>query len=231
MAKKKKLTEEVNLRNVILSFPNLGGQMFKGKMNYNTDVLLESNDPQVKLLRRAIKTVCAEAFGDDRSEWPEKIPSINDGDERADQKGYPGRVWIKASSKYPIEVVDAKGEPMTPEMVRGGAYANVAINVSKWDNEGEEGVSLYLAGVMVDTKKKGLDFGGGKSVMERFKKGKDDEDQDDEEEDEKPKNKKRPVDEDEDMDKDSTDSEDDEEDYTLPKKKRKKPVYDEDDED
>lgn len=190
---KKKNGIEMTLWDVILSYPDLHDpKPFKGNTYYSTDILFEEGHPDLKKLQKALKEVCTEAFGsDDRSEWPENAPSIKDGNDREDSKGYADRKYIKVSTKTdlgPIPVVGPTGKPFNPQMVKGGMFANVAIKISEWEFDGDNGVSIYLQGVQIDTDKPGLNFGGGRSVKQMFSK---DDAADESDEDEKPKSKKK----------------------------------------
>lgn len=241
MATKKKKTKakaiEMTLWDVILSYPDLHDpKPYKGKIYYRTDVLMEKNDPQVKKLKEAIHSVYEQAFGEDESEWPEpQKPHLQNGDEREDSKGYAGRRYITASTQTPVPVVDPRGKAFNPQMVKGGMFANVAVRISSWEFDGDVGVSIYLQGVQIDTSKPSLNFGGGKSVDQMFKKkGKASEDEE-EDEDEAPRKKsKRDFDEEEEEDlpkkkKKSRQEESEEEDAPL--KKARKRDFDDEDED
>lgn len=247
-AKKKKLAVEMTLWGVILSYPDLHDpKPYKGKIYYKTDVLFEKGHPQLAELREAIKQVKESAWGDDESEWPEEEkPLIKNGNEREDQVGYAGKRYISPSTQTPVPVVDPKGKAFNPQMVKGGMFANVAVRISSWEFDGDEGISIYLQGVQIDTSKPSLNFGGGKSVKQMFsKKDSDDEDADDEDtdqadddsddEDEAPRKRakkkaSRPVDED--ADEDDQDDEDDEDEAPVKAKKKKASrVSDDEDED
>lgn len=254
-AKKKRVAVEMTLWDVILSYPDLHDpKPYKGKIYYRTDVLMGEDHAQLKELRGNITKVKKMAWGEDKSEWPEATHNggnkklVHDGNEREDQTGYKDRFYITASTQTPVPVVDLKGKAFNAQMVKGGMFANVAVRISHWEYEGDEGVSIYLQGVQIDTSKKSLNFGGGKSVDQMFNlKGSDDDESDDEDqtddeesdddEDDQPRGKKtakkKPQsddddEEDEDMDADSDGDEEDE----RPAKKKKKPSknFDEDDE-
>lgn len=234
--KKKMAAIEMTLWDVILSYPDLHDpKPYKGKIYYRTDVLLEKDHPQLKELRLALKGIKVDVWGDDETEWPEKgNPYILNGDEREDQPGYVGRRYITASTQTPVPVVDPKGKSFNAQMVKGGMFANVAVRISAWEFDGDEGVSIYLQGVQIDTSKPSLNFGGGKSVKQMFSRDDDDaDDSDDEDEDDQPrKKKKRPSrDEDEDGEDDDTEESDDDDEDDRPRgkaKPKKRPARDED---
>lgn len=168
-SKKKKPSHELTLWDVVLSYPDLfEPKPYKGKIYYSIDVILDKTDAQVKELKTAVHDVCVEAFGEDQSEWPEKIAGVQNGDDREDQQGYKGKRFIKAQTQQPVPVVDFSGKSFNPQLVKGGMYGNVAVNICAWEFDGDQGVSIYLQGVQIDTKKKGLNFGGGKSVEQMF---------------------------------------------------------------
>jgi hypothetical protein len=247
MAKKKKFHRIEMVLYGVLSYPDLHQpKPFKGKTYYRTDILFDNDDPQLAVLKKKINTVRVKTWGDDKTEWPDgaKKRFIQDGNEREDQKTYEDKMYVSVSTQQPVPVIDPKGKAFSAALVKGGMFAKVAVCISPWDNEGEEGMSIYLQGVMIDTSKEKLaGFGGGKSAKQLFGLEDSDEDADEsdgeeqEDEDEdlpRSKKKKRPpVDEDEDDDSDEDESDDeDEDDEPAPKKKgKKRPPADEDDED
>lgn len=176
--KKKKVAKrkpfvELTLWGVILSYPDLHDpKPYKKKIYYQSDALLAADHPQLSELRKAITKVKTLYWGADKSEWikPKKA-LIQDGNSRSDQKGYKDHFFIIPKTQTPVPVVDLKGRAFSAQSVKGGMYANVAVRVAAWEFEGDEGVAIYLQGVQIDTVKKGLNFGGGKSVEQMFKKG------------------------------------------------------------
>jgi len=154
---KKKPSVEMTLWDVILSYPDLHDpKPFKGKIYYRTDCLMDEDHPQLADLRAAIKSVKVKAFGTDKSEWPEMKNFIQDGNAREDQKGYADKKYITVSTQTPVPVIDLKDKPFNPQSVKGGMFANVAIRISAWEYDGDEGVSIYLQGVQIDTSKASL---------------------------------------------------------------------------
>lgn len=192
-AKKRKAAVELTLWDVILSYPDLHDpKPYKGKIYYRTDVLMDEDHPQLSQLRKAIAKVKTDTWGEDKTEWPKaKNPLIGDGNAREDQKGYKDRRYITPSTQTPVPVIDLKGKTFNAQLVKGGMFANVAVRVSAWEFDGDEGVSIYLQGVQIDTSKAGLNFGGGKSVKQMFKLDNDDEAEEIEEEDDKPRKAKK----------------------------------------
>lgn len=193
--KPKRPFQELTIWGAILSYPDLHNpKPFKGKTYFQSDVLLDADHPDLAKLKKAITKVRTAYWGEDKSEWvkPDK-PLIQNGDKREDQKGYAGKFFITPKSQFPVDVVNKKGKPFDPQMVRGGMFANVAVRVAAWENEGDQGVSIYLQGIMIDTDKKALNFGGGRSVKQMFNLGRDDDDMDesDDDDDDEPRGKKK----------------------------------------
>jgi hypothetical protein len=222
---------EVELWDVILSYPQLHEpKPYNGKITYSVEILMEEDSQARQDLKKAIFKLAKETWGPDKSEWPDKVAMIKDGNEKSDSKGYEGRFFIKATSKNPVEVIDQKNKEFNAQSVRGGMYANVAVNVSIWDNDSGEGLSVWLHSIQIITNKKGEDFGGGKPAADRFKKkssssrdeDEDQDDTDDEDEDEKPSKKSKK--------KTSKHEDDDEDEDEKPVRKSKKPEVAEDDE-
>lgn len=249
--KSKKPAVEMTLWGVVLSYPDLDKpKPYKGKIYYKTDCLLDEDHAQLKELRSAIGKVKRLSWGEDKSEWPTDLKVLlQNGDSREDQKAYQGKFYISASTQQPVPVVDPKGREFNAASVRGGMTANVAIRISKWENEGDEGISIYLQGVQIDTKVERLaGFGGGKSVKQMFglDESSDDEDDDSDsddqdDEDDTPRGKKKAKksddgDEDDSDSSENSDSDDededlDDEDESPRKKSSKKKNFDEDDDD
>lgn len=220
MAKKKKLERIEMVVYGVVSYPDIvNPKPFKSKIYYRTDVLLESDDPQIVALKKKINKVRVLNWGEDKDEWPEKARKrfIQDGNTREDQKTYHDKMFITCSSQNPIPVIDPKGKTFNPAMLKGGMFAKVAICISPWNNDGEEGMSIYLQGIMVDTSKQKLaGFGGGKSAKRLFgleDDGPDTDDDDSEEntddEDDMPAKKKKAGKKTSFMDEDQRDDEDD----------------------
>lgn len=224
----------------VLSYPDLHQpKPFKGKTYYRTDILFDQDDAQLAVLKKKIHEVRVKTWGADKTEWPEgaKKRFIQDGNEREDQKTYEDKMYVSVSTQQPVSVIDPKGKAFSAAMVKGGMFAKVAVCLSPWDNEGEEGMSIYLQAVMVDTTKEKLaGFGGGKSANQLFgldseedeSESEESEDEEDEEEDlpRSKKKKKAPVGEDESEDEQPEDN--DEEEEPAPKKKKSKAPVDED---
>lgn len=257
----KKKNIELTLWDVNLSFPDIANpQPFKGKTYYRTDVIMKPKSQALKSLQNALDSIYTAWFGDDESEWPtpetkNEKPHIQNGDEREDQKGYTGNRFIVAKTQSPVPVIDLDEKAFNPKLVKGGMFANVAVSVSYWEFDGDEGVTIYLQGIQIDTEKPALNYGGGRSVKAMFKRGEDeddfdaDEDSDDEDEEEEErrpsKNKKPSRDEDEDEEeeeepvrkkkkrpvREEEEDEDEEEEDERPTKKRRRPSRDFDDED
>lgn len=233
MAKKaKKASVEMTLWGVVASYPDLHDpKPFKGKVYFKLDCLMDMDHPQLKKLKAAINQVRTEQWGEDKAEWPKGATRvfIQDGNEREDQKAYQDKYYISAKTQQPVPVVDPKGKPFNPQMLKGGMTVNVAIAISAWEFDGDEGVAIYLQGVQVDTSVPKLDgFGGGKSVEQMFgkSKAKDDESEElEEEEDDQPRSKKKAK-------KVEDEGEEVEDDEPAPKAKKKKAArnFDEDEE-
>jgi hypothetical protein len=189
--KKKKPSVEMTLWGVILSYPDLHDpKPYKGKVYYRTDMLLERDHPQLKELRKAIKSIKVQTWGEDESEYPEGLKKfVQDGNEREDQPTYKDKFFVTASTQTPVPVVDLKGKAFSPQAVKGGMWANVAINISAWEFDGDEGISIYLQGVQIDTTKASLNFGGGRSVAKMFERDSVDADDSDDEEMDTPRGK------------------------------------------
>lgn len=217
MSKKKKFERIELVVYGVLSYPDLANpKPYKGKIYYRTDVLFEQDDPQIAVLKKKINQVRVKTWGDDKEEWPEgaRKSFIKDGNEREDQSTYQDKSYITVSTQQAVPVIDYKGRNFSAQMVKGGVFAKVALCISPWDNDGEEGLSVYLQGVMVDTSKEKLPgFGGGKSAKQMF--GLEDSDDGESEEE----------------DDDAEDHEDEEEDLPKKKKKPAKKVVEEEDED
>lgn len=240
----------------ILSYPKLHNpKPYKGKIYYSTDILFDQDDAQLSVLKKKINAVRVKTWGKDKTEWPEKAKKrfIQDGNEREDQPTYADRSYIAVSTQQPVSVITPSGKSFNAQLVRGGMKARVVVSIVPWDNEGDEGLSVYLQGIIIDPTEERLPgFGGGKSAKQLLQiAGIDDEDADDDEgedaedEDEdlprskKGKNKKAVAEDDEEESEDDEEDSDDEdlednEDEEPPvkaKSKKKKKAVDEDDED
>lgn len=157
----------------VLSYPEIHNpKPYKGKVYYRTDILFDKEDAQLAVLKKKINKVRVAMWGDDKEEWPKKATKIfiGDGNERGDLPTYHDKDYISVSTQTPIQAIDPKGKNFSNQMVKGGMFAKVAVQISPWkDPDGEEGLSVYLQGIMVDTSKEKLSgFGGGKSARQLF---------------------------------------------------------------
>lgn len=247
MAKKKKFHRVEMVLYGVLSYPDLANpKPYKGKIYYRTDLLFDQDDPQLAVLKKKIHSVRVKTWGDDKTEWPEGARKrfIQDGNEREDQPTYADKSFVSVSTQQAVSVIDPKGKAFNAAMVKGGMFAKVAVCISPWDNEGEEGMSIYLQGVMVDTSKEKLPgFGGGKSAKQLFgledadEESDDEDEENEEEEDDKPRGKKKKPakkvqdeDDEDDSDDESESDDEDDEDEAPTKKKKKSKSWDEDEE-
>lgn len=250
-AKKKKPLVEFTMYDVVLSYPVLDeAREFRGKKYFQVDIIFDEDHAQLKQLNSAINGVAKKAWGEDKSEWPEKIQRPQDGNEREDQAGYKGKRFLSLKTTFRPDVIDIKGREFSGASVKGGMHANVAFNITTWAMpDGDEGLSCFLHSVQVDQTKKYTPFGGGTPTADRYKKGRaedeeEDEDQDDDDgedqeddEDDQPRGKKKkksaPAEDDDEDDsddgEDDTDDEDDEDEPPAKKKKKRAPVDEDED--
>jgi len=195
MAKKRKFERVEMVLYGVLSYPDLHQpKPYKGKIYYKTHVLFDQDDPQLAILKKKIKTVRVKNWGEDKDQWPEGAQKafILDGNEREEEKAYKDKFYINVSSQQQVPVIDYKGKNFSPAMVKGGMFAKVAVCISPWDNEGEEGMSIYLQGVMIDTSKEKLPgFGGGKTAKQLFGLDKLDDSMEDDDDEDAPRGKKK----------------------------------------
>lgn len=151
----------------ILSFPKLyKPEAYQGKGDkwYSITMLFDKKT-DLKVLKQAILQAKIEAWGKDKSKWPDDIQSpLKDGNKKTDIQGYEGRIYASAKTKNKPLVVDRAKEKIDEESgeIYPGAICCASVVVKATTNGKENFVSFYLGGVM--KLKDGEQLGGGASV-------------------------------------------------------------------
>jgi hypothetical protein len=153
--KNERLSIKVLLPPCRMSFPWL----FKPQETDNGDKfqlnMLFPPKTDFKKFEDALYDVMEDMFGKDSKKWPRggtnRGPDqvIRDATEK-DYEGYkPGWFFVKASSKDPVGIVDARREQVTNEReVYGGRWCRCSVTVVAYDNK-SKGVGVYLNSVQL----------------------------------------------------------------------------------
>ena len=132
-----------------LSFPSVfEPNVYGGKSKYLI-TMLYPKDQDLGPFKTIVGAAIKQAFGEDRSKWPQLQMPFGDGDTK-DYDGYAGHVFVKASSEYPPGVVDAgRNDIINKSDVYAGMYARAQINAYVWEFGGNHGVSFGLQNLQV----------------------------------------------------------------------------------
>lgn len=104
------------------------------------------------------------AFDTMAEKWPKGIPSgfkspFRSGDEKPDLAGYPGTVFVKASSSRRPKIVDlCLQEILDRDQVYAGCYVRASVNCYAYDQRGNRGVAFGL--LNLQKIRDGESFGG-----------------------------------------------------------------------
>jgi len=159
---------KIVLKNVRLSFPSLFktedyGGADTGK--FAATFLVPKKDPQIKVIKDALKKVAEEEFG---KPLPKGITNcLKDGDDK-DYDGYAGTYSIKASTKRRPTLIDETKTPIAEEdnKLYAGCYVNVSIDIWAMNNQYGKKVLASLNGIQFA--KDGETFGVSNDSLDDF---------------------------------------------------------------
>lgn len=167
---------KIQLKNVRLSFPQLfvaKAVNGEGTPRYSATFLLPPDHPQLDQVRDAIDRVGKEKFG---PKWPvvkkecerKDALVLHDGDNKSQYDGFPGNIYISASSNTRPLVLDRDKTPLDSSDGRpyGGCYVNAVVEVWAQDNRFGKRINASLGGVQF--LRDGDSFGAGSISADDF---------------------------------------------------------------
>lgn len=153
-----KHTERVFIKNARLSFPALAEprETMKGKgdSKYQATFILDKDNPCVEQIKAATARIAQAEFRDRAKQVlanADKLP-LKDGDRRSID-GYAGKLYVKASSIYPPDLVDAnpRHRITDPKEIadkfQAGFRVNGYIDLFPYEVQGARGISASLISV------------------------------------------------------------------------------------
>lgn len=151
-----------------VSFPQVfEPKAFQGQEPKYSVVMLFDKKTDLKALKDAAFNAAKEMWGE-KAKWPKnfKMP-FRDGDEKADQLGYAGKIFVTATSKKRPGVVNQKlDDIVNKEEFYAGCYARAVLIAFAYSKAGNAGVSFALQ--HVQKLRDGEKFGGGKAARDEF---------------------------------------------------------------
>ena len=151
-------TERVFIKNARLSFPALAEprETMKGKgdSKYQATFILDKDNPCVDQIKAATARIAQAEFRDRAKQVlanADKLP-LKDGDRRSID-GYTGKLYVKASSIYPPDLIDAnpRHKITDPKEIadkfQAGFRVNGYIDLFPYDTQGARGISASLISV------------------------------------------------------------------------------------
>lgn len=151
-------TERVFIKNARLSFPALAEKrpVMKGsdKMKYQATFILDRDNPCVKAIHEATVRLAQAEFKDKAKQMmanAEKLP-LKDGNRR-EMAGYEGKLYVKAASDYPPDLIDANPRHKITdpkeiaEKFQPGYRVNGYIELFPYEFSGMRGISASLVSV------------------------------------------------------------------------------------
>lgn len=142
VAAKKVVTPEFRV-----SFPSVFKARAFGDQEpkFSVTMLFDKNADLGKL-KQAMKNAAVEKWGPDEKKWPKNLRKpLRNGDEKADVKGYKGKLFLVASSKQAPDVVDQNLDPIIEESrFYAGCYARAELLAFAYDTAGNRGISFAL---------------------------------------------------------------------------------------
>lgn len=151
MAKVKSIELKIKAR---LSFVQLlePGE-FNGQKNYSVTLLIpHGNKNAVDRINKAIKE--AIELGKDRFGWNDGVEKgknfnipLDDGDSKT-YDGYAGNYFMNTKNKMKPLCIDLDGEPLTPEELYSGCWANCVVHLVPYEHPtGGKGITASIRGV------------------------------------------------------------------------------------
>lgn len=160
----------VALKNVRLAFPKLWKAeqvMGQGDPKFSATFLFAPNSEAHLAIEAAIKAISAEKWKDKGEAVVKSIRAnpmkfcLKDGDTKAQFAGYAGNLFLSASSKTRVTVVDSNKTPLTSEDGKPypGCYVNAFIDI--WADDRQYGKGIFATLGPIQFHRDGEAFSGG----------------------------------------------------------------------
>lgn len=133
----------------ITSFPKLfKPEAYQGGSRPAYSVLmLFKKDQDISELKKAVTRAKVEAFGKDKTKWPEIKTPWRDGEEMADYNGFEGMIYANAKTYNRPLVIDRNKEKIdNPEDVYPGCIGRAVVVVKATESGGNYFITFYLQG-------------------------------------------------------------------------------------
>lgn len=166
---------KIRIENVRCAFPELfeAKAFNEGKPKFKCTALFPPDHPAVKQINEAMIAAAKDKWGAKASEVFKSLKAANklclqEGDSKPDLDGYPGNLFINASSDTRPLVIDADKSPLTRADGKpyGGCYVNMVIEIWAQDNQFGKRINAGLKGVQFRRDGDAFGSGGSASVDE-----------------------------------------------------------------
>ena len=112
---------------------------------YPAVLLIEPNDPVLKLMNEAMVEAATEFFGEGKIPKGLRSPIRDGAEKEAEFPFYAGHKFVNVSTKNKPGVVDQRNKAITdPDEIYSGCWVRVEINCFAYDRKGNRGVSFGL---------------------------------------------------------------------------------------
>lgn len=166
---------KVFLKKCRLSFPALfNAESYEGsEPKFSASYILDPKHPAVKQIETAIEIVAKEKWGAKADAVLKTIRAadktcLRNGDNK-EYDGYPGNLFINASSKKRPSVVDSDGTTALVESdgkPYGGCWVNAYVEIWAMDNQFGKRICASLGGVQFHSDGEPFGTGGGSDTFE-----------------------------------------------------------------
>lgn len=163
----------IQIRNVRIAFPQLfvPKAFGDGEPKFKATFLMPPDHAAVKEIEAAIEAAATEKWGAKARETLKGLKAadktcLHNGDVKSEYDGFPGNLFVNASSITDPKVLDRDKSLLSPRDGRpyGGCYVNAIIDVYAQDNNFGKRINATLAGVQFV--RDGDAFGGGRPASE-----------------------------------------------------------------
>lgn len=139
---------------------------------FNANFLFDPKSPNTKIVNDAIQAVAKEKWGAKAKEVLESVKGnpnkmcFRNGNTKPDYEGYPGNLFIGASSKVRPQILDRDKSQLSAADGRpySGCWVNAVLDIWAQDNQYGKGVQCSLLGIQFV--KDGDAFAGGSQASE-----------------------------------------------------------------
>ena len=122
-----------------------------GKENYSIAIMFDKvkDKESIDQIKKLMAELMTDRFGKDLSNWPQLIPTLKDGNEKAAKyPNFAGKVYMEAKTMYKPGIVDENVcDLIDKKELFSGCKIRIDMNLYFWERKGRKGISAGLYNV------------------------------------------------------------------------------------